>query len=123
MTLVAVLLAGAVGAVARHLLVIGFASHRRRLPLGLIIANVAGCLLLGLLVGARLAGDLSTLTLTILGTGLCGALTTWSSFILDVVERIEAGDRREAAVIVGVSLGLGGAAAALGLALTGGLSG
>ena len=57
-------------------------------------ANVVGSLLLGALVGARLGGDLSAVALTVLGTGLCGALTSWSSLTVDLSERIEAGDHR-----------------------------
>ena len=122
MTVLGVLLAGAVGALGRHLLVVALELRpRRRLPVGIVVANVGGSLLLGALVGARLAGDVSATTLTILGTGFCGALTTWSTFVVDAHRRLEGGDGREAAVIVATSLVLGAAAAGLGLALTGGL--
>ena len=120
MTLLAVLLAGAVGALGRHLLVVGLAGARRRLPVGLLVANVGGSLLLGALVGARLGGDISAVALTVLGTGLCGALTSWSSLTVDLAERLEAGDRTDATRSVVVALVLGGGAAALGAALTGG---
>lgn len=121
MTLLAVLLAGAVGALGRHLLVVGLAGARhRRLPVGLLAANVGGSLLLGALVGARIGGHISALALTVLGAGFCGALTSWSSLTVDLSERIEAGDHLDAAATVAVSLVLGGAAAALGAALTGG---
>ncbi|WCO67366.1 CrcB family protein [Iamia majanohamensis] len=122
MTVLGVLLAGAVGALGRHLLVVVLESRpRRRLPVGIVMANVGGSLLLGALVGARLAGDVTATTLTVAGTGLCGALTTWSTFVVDAAERLEGGDGREAAGIVATSLVLGAAAAGLGLALTGGL--
>ena len=124
MTVLGVLLAGAVGALGRHLLVVALELRprpRRRLPVGIVVANVVGSLLLGALVGARLAGDITATTLTVAGTGLCGALTTWSTFVVDAAERLEAGDGREAAGVVATSLVLGAAAAGLGLALTGGL--
>ncbi len=122
MTVVGVLLAGAVGALGRHLLVVLLETHpRRRLPVGIVVANVVGSLVLGALVGARTAGDLSATALTVLGTGFCGALTTWSTFVVDAAERIEGGQTSSAAAVVAVSLVLGAVAAAAGLALTGGL--
>lgn len=122
MTLVAVLVAGAVGAVVRHLLTIGLESRpQRSFPAGLLTANVAGSFVLGALVGARVGGDLTATTLTVLGTGFCGALTSWSTFSVDVAARIEAGRSRSAAGVVALSLVLGGVAAAAGLALAGGL--
>ncbi len=122
MTVLGVLAAGAIGAVGRHLLVMVLESHpRRRFPVGVIAANVIGSLVLGVLVGARLDGGIAASTLTLAGTGFCGALTTWSTFVADATERIEAGDRRSASLVIAVSLVLGGGAAAAGLALTGGL--
>lgn len=124
MTVLGVLLAGAVGALGRHLLVVVLESRpRRRLPLGIVVANVGGSLLLGALVGARLSGGISATAVTVLGTGFCGGLTTWSTFVVDAAERLEGGDGREVAGIVATSLVLGAAAAGLGLAVTGGLGG
>ncbi|CAN5688727.1 N/A [soil metagenome] len=122
MTVLGVLVAGAIGAVGRHLLVVVLESRpRRRFPAGVIAANVAGSLVLGALVGARLDGGITTTTLTVVGTGFCGALTTWSTFVVDATERIQAGDHRSAWAVVVLSLSLGAGAAALGLTLTGGL--
>ena len=114
MTIVGVVVAGALGAVVRHLVVTAI----RRDGAGVVVVNVTGSLLLGLLVGAQLDGRLSTSTLTVLGTGFCGALTTWSAFAHGVAEDLRAGERRVAATRVVVSLALGLGAAALGLALT-----
>ncbi|QYG94952.1 hypothetical protein HC251_22655 [Iamia sp. SCSIO 61187] len=114
MTVLAVAVAAGLGAVARHLV----ATAVRRDGAGIVVVNVVGSLLLGLLVGAQLDGRLSTSTLTVLGTGFCGALTTWSAFAHGVAEDLRAGERRVAATRVAVSLALGLGAAALGLALT-----
>ena len=51
------------------------------------------------------------------GTGLCGALTTWSTFGYETVRLLEGGDRRRAVLYVAISLTLGLASALLGTAL------
>lgn len=114
MTVLAVVVAGALGAVVRHLVVTAIRCDGA----GVVVVNVAGSLLLGLLVGAHLDGRLSSTALTVLGTGFCGALTTWSVFAHGVAEDLRAGESRVAATQVAVSLALGLSAAALGLALT-----
>jgi CrcB protein len=103
-TVVGVVLAAAVGAVLRHLVATGLRPARR----GVLVVNVVGSLVLGLVVGSSHA------TVVVLGTGFCGAVTTWSSLAHDVATDDH---RRSAAVHVVVSLALGLAAAALGLAL------
>ncbi len=47
-----------------------------RFPLGTLLVNVAGSFVLGLLVGAGTSPD----GLSLLGTGFCGGLTTYSAF-------------------------------------------
>lgn len=54
-----------------------------RLPHGTIAVNWAGSFLLGWLSGLGLTGDV----LALLGTGFCGALTTYSSFAVQTHER------------------------------------
>lgn len=75
-----------------------------------LAVNVAGSLALGALVASSLGEPL----VLALGTGFCGAFTTFSSFAVDAVTTWGSGDRRLA---VGYALGtLAGAAAALGAA-------
>lgn len=73
MTTLLVAVGAAVGATLRYL-----AAHLLggRLPWGTIAVNLAGSFLLGLFSGLALTGD----TMAFLGTGFCGALTTYSSF-------------------------------------------
>lgn len=54
-----------------------------RLPWGTILVNVAGSFLLGLCSGLALAGA----ALALLGTGFCGALTTYSAFAVQTHDR------------------------------------
>ncbi len=73
MTAVYVALGAAVGAPLRYLL-----GHwlDDRLPWGTILVNLLGSFLLGLFSGLALGGD----EMALLGTGFCGALTTYSAF-------------------------------------------
>lgn len=106
MTVALFVLAAAAGAVLRHLV----ATAAREARHGILAVNVAGSFLLGLLVGS------SPAALVVLGTGCCGALTTWSTFAHDVATEP---DRRRAAAHAAASIALGLAAAAAGLAIGG----
>jgi fluoride exporter len=103
-TVAAVVLAAALGAVLRHLVATGLREART----GVLAVNVAGSFVLGLLVGS------SATTAVVLGTGFCGALTTWSTFAHDVATEP---DRRAAATHAATSVALGLAAAAAGVAI------
>lgn len=54
-----------------------------RLHLGTVLVNVVGSFLLGLFSGLGLSGS----TMALLGTGFCGALTTYSAFAVQVHDR------------------------------------
>jgi CrcB protein len=111
MTLLLVLLGGAVGAPARYLT---DRFLKDRSPLGTLVVNVSGSALLGVLIGA---GDALPVAVKILvGTGFCGALTTYSTFSLETVRLVEEGRARRAAAYVAASLVLGMVAAACGFA-------
>ena len=120
MTLALVMLAAAVGAPLRYL-VDQAVQHRRDgpFPAGTLTINVTGSLLLGLLTGLVAHHGLSPRALTVLGTGLLGAYTTFSTFSYETVRLLEDGAVTEAAlnVVVSLAVGLAAAAAGLGLAL------
>ena len=82
-------------------------------PHGTLAVNVAGSLILGLLagLGSGVPGPVGAL----LGTGFCGALTTWSTFAVQTVQLVP---RRLAVLNVAATLVLGLGAAVLGRALT-----
>jgi len=109
--------AGAVGALLRYEVEL---RVRRWLgphfPWGTLVINVSGGFVLGLLTGLASHGGLSTGSLTVIGTGLLGAYTTFSTFTFDTVTLAERGHAATAAVNVGLSIVAGLGAAALGLA-------
>jgi CrcB protein len=83
---VAVFIGGFVGALARYGLVELFGSYVGRWPWPIFIANIAGCAILGYVIATRGPG----LHVSLLGTGFCGALTTFSTFQLEIYELLDA---------------------------------
>jgi CrcB protein len=80
-------------------------------PWGTLTVNVAGSLLLGFLVGLPVPPAVAA----VLGTGFCGALTTYSTFSWEALTL----PRPRAAGYVLLSLTAGAAAAFLGLTVAG----
>ncbi|MDL5199879.1 fluoride efflux transporter CrcB [Streptomyces sp. ALI-76-A] len=108
-----------VGAPLRHLTDRAVRSRYDSLfPWGTFAVNVTGCLVLGLLTGAAAAGAADSQLQLLLGTGLCGALTTYSTFSYETLRLTETGAGRYAAanVIASVAAGLGAVFAGVGLA-------
>jgi CrcB protein len=97
-------LLGGVGALARFLLDgrVG-RLYSGEFPLGTLAVNLSGAFALGLLVGLSPGSDTSKL----LGTGLLGAYTTFSTWMLESERLGEEGELGLAALNVGLSLGLG----------------
>ncbi|MFE3907456.1 fluoride efflux transporter CrcB [Streptomyces sp. NPDC059153] len=85
--------------------------HDSLFPWGTFTVNVVGCLVLGLLTGAVAAGSASSEIQLFIGTGLCGALTTYSTFSYETLRLAEDGARFYAAanVVASVVAGLGAA--------------
>lgn len=120
MTALLVVLGGALGAPARWWVDQRLAAHRPGpMPWGTLAVNVSGSFALGLLVAARPSAS----GMALLGIGLCGAFTTYSTFGYELVRLTEDGRTSLAAryLVLTLTLGLGGAAA--GWALGAGLAG
>ena len=78
-----------------------------------LVANTLGSALLGFVAGLPAAPRRQLL----LGVGFCGSLTTFSSWMLDAVRQLGVGEIKSAAGLIGLTLGLGLGAAALGFQL------
>ncbi len=118
MIVLGVMVAGACGAVLRYS--VDHVVQRRAgsdFPLGTLVINVTGSLVLGFLTGSALHHGVSAAWLTVAGTGLIGAYTTFSTFTFDAVRLAEAERWGLSLLNVAVSITLGLGAAALGLAL------
>lgn len=75
-------------------------SLRTSLPLATLAVNLAGALLIGLLVGAGVRGQWYSL----LAAGFCGGFTTFSTFSLELFRMIGCGNYSGAAAYVALSL-------------------
>lgn len=116
MTWLWVSVGAAAGAAARYLVARGVRSrHGGLFPWATFSVNVVGSLILGLVTGASSAVP-SGLGLAV-GTGFCGALTTYSTFGYETLQLAGDGDRLLAVLNVVGSIAAGMAAAAAGYAL------
>jgi CrcB protein len=104
----------AVGAPARYLTDRAVQSrHDSLMPWGTLAVNVIGSLILGTLTGLAVVHDLPDAVVLGVGTGFCGALTTYSTFSYETLRLLESRAVLVALANVGVSL-VAGLAAALG---------
>ena len=87
-------------------------------PAGTLLVNSIGCLLLGLLAGSSAARNIPPELKLLLGTGFLGALTTFSTFSVETIELFQKSSPFEAVLNTGLNLGIGLAAAALGIYLS-----
>jgi CrcB protein len=113
-----VALAGGAGAVLRALLIHHVGVRRSDpLPLGTMFVNASGSLLLGLLTGLSIYHGLGSHLLAVVGVGLCGGYTTWSTASWETIHLLHTHRRTEAVVYTlgGLVTCLGAAAAGLGL--------
>ncbi len=114
MTWVWVIIGGMVGAPTRYLLDSFVQSrHGGDLPWGTFTVNMIASFVLGL-IGSTAAGAAVGLAV---GTGFCGALSTYSTFAYENVRLMEDGKLRPAAVNMAMSLIVGVLAAFAGAAV------
>jgi fluoride exporter len=112
MTVLLVALGAAVGAPLRYLVDRAVQSrHDSVFPWGTFAVNVAGSYVLGLLVGGATGHAVPGSVVALLGTGLCGALTTYSTFGYETIRLLEERSRQYAVLnaVASVVAGLGAA--------------
>jgi CrcB protein len=99
------LVGGALGAPLRYLTDLFVqARHDSVFPWGTFAVNVVGSLVLGFTAGAVTTADGPDWVLTLVGTGFCGALTTFSTFGFETVRLVEDGSLVEAGLNIAASL-------------------
>lgn len=118
MTALLVVLGAAVGAPARYLVDLWVQSlHDTVLPWGTFAVNVAGSFVLGVVGGLAARGGVPPAVVALVGTGFCGALTTFSTFGYETVVLARRGAWWHATANVVGSVVAGLAAVALGYTL------
>lgn len=116
MTLLWVALGAAVGAPLRYLVDHAVQTrHDSVFPWGTLIVNITGSFLLGLLLALPTGPALTA----VLGTGFCGALTTYSTFSYETLRLAQDRSHLRAGlnVLISIVAGLGAAYSGLCLAL------
>lgn len=114
---VGVVLCGGLGAVARFALDGAVGRKVSSFPYGTLVVNVSGAFLLGLFEGTHPGSNLAL----VLGTGLLGAYTTFSTWMLETQRLVEERQHLRAGLNILGSVAAGIVAAGLGLWLGGGL--
>lgn len=107
---------GAAGALARYWLS-GWVNtaYAGFFPLGTLVVNVLGSLLLGFGMQAMEAFPVSAAMRTLLGIGFLGAFTTFSTFSYETVTLVRDGDWTRAVLYTVLSLVLGLLAVLIGI--------
>ena len=100
-----VMLGGAIGAGARHLVgSFALARYGSGFPWGTLSVNLVGGLLMGLLAGWLARGGGSEAVRLFLAVGVLGGFTTFSAFSLETFLMIERNQYGIAALYVGASV-------------------
>lgn len=116
LTILYAALAGGAGAALRYIVDhVVMRGRKDAFPLGILIVNVSGSLVLGLLTG--LAAVIGGTALAIVGIGLLGGFTTFSTVSVESVLLAHRGRRNWAWVNLVGTLALALVAAGLGLAI------
>lgn len=116
--LAAVFVGGALGTLARAVLATVAAPHPDQWPWATFVVNIVGAFLLGFFTTRLLERlPLSSYRRPLLGTGLCGGLTTFSTMQVETLRMIEHGEYGLAAGYVAASVVAGLAAVYLATAL------
>lgn len=111
---------GFVGAVLRYLAILSMQLFKTKssIPLGTLLVNVVGCLLIGFLaVMAENSSLISAETRNFLIVGILGAFTTFSTFGYESVSLLKDGMSLHFALNIGLQLVLGFLAVWAGMSL------
>jgi CrcB protein len=116
---------GAAGAMARFGLTMATLRMSAHLPVGTLLSNLLGCFIMGGLVEilSRITwlgegGLITDHNRLLFGVGFCGAFTTLSSFVMEIVTMVQRNDVALAFGYLALTLAGGFAAFYGGLALT-----
>ncbi|GAA2086583.1 fluoride efflux transporter FluC [Actinomadura alba] len=104
--LAAISAGGVAGTLARYGLTVAFPHRLGGFPWATFVINVAGCLLIGvLMVAINEAGRVHRLVRPFLGVGVLGGFTTFSAYIVDTQQAIAWGTPATGLAYLAATLG------------------
>jgi len=109
---------GGIGSIFRYL-ISRIPFSQGHFPWATFIINIAGCLIIGLLIGIAVKHQSSAENIRLLlVAGFCGGFTTFSTFSLENVYLYQSGNYLTLALYISLSVVIGFAAVFLGLMLS-----
>jgi len=119
MTILYIAIAGALGSVARYLVAVGIqrvTADHTQVPVGTLAVNVIGAFCIGVVMAVFAArGELDSRLRLAITIGFLGGFTTYSAFAYETVALLESDRVGTAALYVGATLIVAGAAAFAGI--------
>jgi len=106
------------GGVLRYILSVGLSKLGRlwAFPIGIMLINILGCFLIGVLYGYfKSKATTDPVLPLLLMTGVLGGFTTFSTFSFETIQLLQQNEWLKAALYVVGSVGLGVAACYLGM--------
>ncbi|WGE35541.1 CrcB family protein [Actinobacillus genomosp. 1] len=100
MTILWISLGAVLGAISRWQLGVWFNGFLSQLAFGTLLANLLGCFLIGIAIGLHLNDGQKLLFIT----GFLGSFTTFSSFSLEVSEKLLTEKYYQALSVIGLHL-------------------
>jgi len=85
-TLVLIFVGGGIGSVLRYLIGLPFKMGNISLPIGTLLANISAAIIIAITFALANKSNISPRTLFFLTTGLCGGLSTFSTFSFETVQ-------------------------------------
>jgi CrcB protein len=102
--LLAIFIGGAGGALARTGAVIAFGDPARAWPWSIFVINLTGAFALGYVAARPPLLRRGIYAAALLGTGFCGAFTTFSTMMLELLQMLDAGRLGLAALYAAASI-------------------
>lgn len=85
-TLALIFVGGGIGSVLRYLIGLPFKMGTISLPIGTLLANISAAIIIAITFALANKSNISPRTIFFLTTGLCGGLSTFSTFSFETVQ-------------------------------------